>query len=77
MTEKSTVIPVSGSPGRFRTAQRPGQSGEQAERKAGPSPLSRHPTGPHAPYESQDIDGLAAMKHDVSKPETAGPRKGR
>lgn len=50
-------------PARYRTPQRPGQSGEQAENRAGPNPRSTNPTGPHAPYEPADRDGLAAEKH--------------
>jgi len=47
----------------YRTARRPGQSGQETERRAGPSPLSSNPTGPHAPYEPEDPEGLAAAKH--------------
>jgi hypothetical protein len=65
MTEKTTIIPTASAPGRFRTAQRPGQSGEQNERRPGPSPLSRHQTGPHAPYEEQETEGAPAIKHDT------------
>lgn len=68
MTEKPTVVPVSGSPGRYKTSQRPGQPGNQDERQAGPSPLSRHPTGPHAPYQGYELDGSAAIKHGESSP---------
>ena len=51
------------APAPYATARRPGQSGEEGERRAGPSPLSANPTGPHAPYEATDPDGLAAAKH--------------
>lgn len=51
------------APATLRTARRPGQSGEDAERRAGPNPRSAHPTGPHAPYEPGDSDGIAAEKH--------------
>lgn len=64
MTDKSRAVPVSSAPGRFRTARRPGQSGEQDERRPGPSPISAHPTGPHAPYEGHEAEGTAAVKHD-------------
>lgn len=56
------------APAGYKTPQRPGQSGEQDERRAGPSPLSSNPTGPHAPYEADDPEGLAAAKH-VRAPE--------
>lgn len=65
MTEKPSVVPVSSAPGRFKTAQRAGQTGAQDERRPGPSPLSDHPTGPHAPYEDHEVDGAAAIKHDA------------
>ncbi|WP_126109201.1 MULTISPECIES: hypothetical protein [unclassified Bosea (in: a-proteobacteria)] len=52
------------TPAAFVTAQRPGQSGEQDQRRAGPNPRSAHPTGPHAPYEPDDPEGLAAGKHE-------------
>lgn len=55
------------TPARFVTAQRPGQSGEQDQRRAGPNPRSPHPTGPHAPYEPDDPEGLAAGKHERDK----------
>lgn len=51
------------APATYSTPQRPGQSGEESERRAGPNPRSAHPTGPHAPYEPHDTDGLAAEKH--------------
>ncbi|SEG76649.1 hypothetical protein [Bosea lathyri] len=70
MTDKNpTDVPTT-----YRTAQRPGQSGEQNQRRAGPSPLSGHPTGPHAPYESDDQDGTAATKHGSQpEPEATAP----
>ena len=51
------------SPGRFSTPCRPGQSGEQEQRRPGPSPTSPHATGPHAPYEHDNFGSLAAYKH--------------
>lgn len=51
------------TPAAFATAPRPGQSGAQEQRRAGPNPRSAHPTGPHAPYEADDPEGLAAGKH--------------
>lgn len=51
------------TPAAFVTAPRPGQSGAQEQRRAGPNPRSAHPTGPHAPYEADDPEGLAAGKH--------------
>ncbi|CAN7424165.1 hypothetical protein LJR090_003389 [Bosea sp. LjRoot90] len=52
------------TPAAFVTAQRPGQSGAQDQRRAGPNPRSAHQTGPHAPYELGDPEGLAAGKHE-------------
>ena len=71
MTDKTnTDVPTT-----YHTAQRPGQSGEQNQRRAGPSPLSGHPTGPHAPYEPDDQDGTAAIKHgSPPEPEAAAPQ---
>jgi hypothetical protein len=51
------------APGSFRTARRPGQPGEQEQRRPGPSPVSRHPAGPHTPYEADDETGGAAIKN--------------
>ncbi|WP_186419609.1 hypothetical protein [Bosea sp. CS1GBMeth4] len=51
------------TPAAFATAPRPGQPGAQEQRRAGPNPRSAHPTGPHAPYEADDPEGLAAGKH--------------
>ena len=52
------------TPASFTTAPRPGQSGADEQRRAGPNPRSAHPTGPHAPYEPDDPEGLAAGKHE-------------
>lgn len=57
--------------GAIATPRRPGQSGEEAEHRPGPNPRSANPTGPHAPYEADDPNGLAAEKH-VREP-VAGP----
>jgi hypothetical protein len=51
------------APAPYSTPQRPGQSGEDAERRAGPNPRSVNPTGPHAPYDPNDPEGIAAEKH--------------
>jgi hypothetical protein len=51
------------APAGYRTARRPGQSGAAEQTQPGPSPRSRHPTGPHAPDEPTDQEGLAAEKH--------------
>lgn len=61
-----------GTPAAFATAPRPGQSGAHEQRRAGPNPRSAHPTGPHAPYEPDDPDGLAAGKHQ--REDVAGKR---
>ena len=60
------------TPATFMTAPRPGQSGAHEQRRAGPNPRSAHPTGPHAPYEPADPEGLAASKHQ--RKETPGER---
>lgn len=54
---------ITDAPATYKTARRPGQPGEQTEHRAGPNPRSAHPTGPHAPYDPNDPDGLAAEKH--------------
>lgn len=69
------------APAPYRTARRPGQSGEASEQRPGPSPLSGNATGPHAPYEADDPEGLAAGKHvredHVPEPvPTSQPKKG-
>jgi hypothetical protein len=51
------------APAAYGTARRPGQPGDENENRAGPNPRSAHPTGPHAPYEPDDPEGLAAEKH--------------
>jgi len=51
------------APAAYNTARRPGQPGDENENRAGPNPRSTHPTGPHAPYEPDDLEGLAAEKH--------------
>ncbi|WP_306224091.1 hypothetical protein [Bosea beijingensis] len=54
---------ITDAPAPYSTARRPGQPGEESENRAGPNPRSAHPTGPHAPYEPDDPEGLAAEKH--------------
>ncbi|HEV7257569.1 MAG TPA: hypothetical protein VGN82_07285 [Bosea sp. (in: a-proteobacteria)] len=51
------------APATYHTARRPGQSGGETEHRAGPNPRSAHPTGPNAPYEPWDREGIAAEKH--------------
>ena len=58
------------APAAYRTARRPGQTGEANEQRPGPSPLSNNATGPHAPYEAADPEGLAAGKHVRETPAT-------
>lgn len=65
---RATDAPVA-----YATARRPGQSGAETERRPGPSPLSANPTGPHAPYEPEDPEGLAAAKHARDPAATAKP----
>lgn len=57
-TDRTTDAPAA-----YGTARRPGQPGDENESRAGPNPRSAHPTGPHAPYEPADPEGLAAEKH--------------
>lgn len=66
MKDKSITPAGSGSPGRHETPRRPGQPGEQDQRRPGSNPDSEHPTGPHAPYERCESDGAAAIKHDAA-----------
>lgn len=51
------------SPGHYETPMRPGQPGNEDELRPGPNPRSAHSSGPHAPYEADDPEGLAAGKH--------------
>lgn len=55
------------SPGHYATPKRPGQPGNEDELRPGPNPRSAHPSGPHAPYETDDPEGLAAGKHVASR----------
>lgn len=61
---------ITDTPAAFRTARRPGQPGEETEHRPGPNPRSPHPTGPHAPYEPWDGEGIAAEKHHSQAPVT-------
>jgi len=61
------------TPAAFVTAPRPGQNGGPDERRPGPNPRSDHPTGPHAPYEADDPEGLAARKHQDQTPSMPKP----
>ncbi len=54
----------SDAPREIDTPRRPGQPGEQTERRAGPNPRSPNPTGPNPPYDPSDLGGLAANKHN-------------
>ncbi|MGO4670159.1 hypothetical protein AB4Z40_19750 [Bosea sp. 2YAB26] len=65
--EKHTDAPVP-----YRTAQRPGQSGAPEQRRPGPSPLSKHQTGPHAPFEADEHDSAATIRHG-GQPEPKKP----
>ncbi|AMJ62431.1 hypothetical protein [Bosea sp. PAMC 26642] len=79
MTTDPIGKPPTDAPATYRTPQRPGQTGAQEQRRAGPNPLSTHATGPHAPYEKDDPDGFAAVKNaGPGEPEAAKapPRKG-
>ena len=55
------------SPGHYETPMRPGQPGNEGELRPGPNPRSAHSSGPHAPYEADDPEGLAAGKHVASR----------
>jgi hypothetical protein len=67
------------APAAYDTARRAGQPGDENESRAGPNPRSAHPTGPHAPYEPDDPEGLAAEKHHSEpveiRDEAPGQRK--
>lgn len=60
MTNRSHLTDAAGA---LDTPRRPGQPGEETQHRAGPNPRSVNPTGPHAPYEAEDPNGLAAEKH--------------
>lgn len=67
------------APATYNTPQRPGQTGAQDQQRIGPNPHSQHPTGPHAPYDVNDLDGFSAVKNvAASEPEglAAPARKG-
>lgn len=51
------------APAAYATPQRGSQPGTQSENRAGPNPRSLHETGPHAPYDPNDREGVAAEKH--------------
>lgn len=81
-----TINRMTDTPATYNTARRPGQPGEETEHRAGPNPRSAHPTGPHAPYEPWDGEGIAAEKHysdpvadiaasEASKPPVSGTIK--
>ncbi|TAJ26679.1 hypothetical protein [Bosea sp. (in: a-proteobacteria)] len=53
----------SDAPREIDTPRRPGQPGEEAERRPGPNPRSPYPTGPNPPYDPADHGGSAAGKH--------------
>jgi hypothetical protein len=53
----------SDAPRDMQTPRRPGQPGEDAQRRPGPTPLSPHPTGPNPPFDPSDDGGAAAAKH--------------
>ncbi|WP_420101728.1 hypothetical protein [Bosea sp. (in: a-proteobacteria)] len=53
----------SAAPRPMDTPRRPGQPGTESETRPGPNPRSGHVTGPHAPYEPGEEQGLPANKH--------------
>ncbi|MET3892282.1 hypothetical protein ABIE41_003358 [Bosea sp. OAE506] len=48
------------------TPRRPGQPGEQDQRRPGPSPDSRHPTGPSAPYDADSGEVADRIRQDAA-----------
>lgn len=48
------------------TPRRPGQPGEQDQHRPGPSPDSRHPTGPSAPYGSDSGEVADRIRQDAA-----------
>lgn len=64
--EDRQLTGAASAPGHFDTPRRPGQPGEEDESRAGPNPRSRHASGPHPPYEANDLEGAAAEKHVAS-----------
>lgn len=64
--EDRQLTGAASAPGHFDTPRRPGQPGEESESRAGPNPRSRHASGPHPPYQTNDPEGAAAEKHVAS-----------
>lgn len=69
------------TPSHYDTPRRPGQPGEQDQRRPGPDPASPHPSGPNPPYEPAIAEpgSAAAIKHDAAGQYargTADPNKG-
>lgn len=48
--------------------QRPGQPGQEDQQRPGPSPDSRHPTGPSAPYDSDSGAVAERIRQDAGGP---------
>jgi hypothetical protein len=48
------------------TPRRPGLPGEQDQQRPGPSPDSRHPTGPSAPYDSDSGAVAERIRQDAA-----------
>lgn len=57
-------------PSAYETPRRPGQPGEQAQQRPGPSPDSGHESGPHAPYD-KDSGALAERIRQDAAPQYA------
>lgn len=78
MTDEIDRRKPTDAPAVYKTPQRPGQPGEQEERRPGPSPLSRNASGPHPSYDPEDPEGTAAIKHGRAPetPEPAGAKRG-
>jgi hypothetical protein len=64
--EDRQLTGAASAPGHFDTPRRPGQPGEEGASRAGTNPRSRHASGPHPPYEANDLEGAAAEKHVTS-----------
>ncbi len=48
--------------------RRPGQPGQEDQQRPGPSPDSRHPTGPSAPYDSDSGAVAERVRQDAGGP---------
>lgn len=52
----------------LETPRRAGQPGQEDQQRPGPSPDSRHPTGPSAPYDSDSGAVAERVRQDAGGP---------